>query len=131
MLNATFKHHLDNLEGSEIVARIREDFYIDDLVSGGDSVETAKDLYDTSTAIMLEAGFDLRKWVTNDPELQEYISATVGERQDAQGQGDEMSYFEVMTRNLVIHNKCVLGVGWDTLTGEFVFQFEDIYVKTN
>ena len=83
MLNATLKHHLDKYieKGSEIVARIREDLYVDDLVSGGDSVKTAKDLYDISTAIMLEAGFDLRKWATNDLELREYISATVGNRQ--------------------------------------------------
>ena len=40
-----------------------------------------------------------------------------------------MSYFEVMTPNLVTHNKCVLEVGWDTLTDEFVFQFEDILNK--
>ena len=89
LLNATFKHHLDKYieKGSEIVACIREDLYVDDLVSGGDSVETAKDLYDTSTGIMLEAEFDLRKWVTNDPELREYISATVGERQVPKAKG--------------------------------------------
>ena len=40
-----------------------------------------------------------------------------------------MSYFEVMTPNVVTHNKFVLGVGWDTLTDEFVFQFEDILNK--
>ena len=49
--------------------------------------------------------------------------------QDLLVQGDEMSYFEVMTPNLVTHNKYVLGIGWDTLTDEFVFHFEDILNK--
>ena len=40
--------------------------YVDDLVSGCNEPEERKTLYERSKAILSEAGFDLRKWVTND-----------------------------------------------------------------
>ncbi|CAB4006308.1 Hypothetical predicted protein, partial [Paramuricea clavata] len=56
LLNATLRHHLSKYVEKEnaVVERIREDLYVDDLVSGGDSVGTAKEIYETSKAIMLE-----------------------------------------------------------------------------
>ena len=48
---------------------------IHDLVSGSNSLEEAKKLYDRSRAIMLEAGFDLKKWETNHQELRGYFTS--------------------------------------------------------
>ncbi len=45
-----------------VLERLNKDLYVDDLVSGSNSLEEAKELYDRSNSIMLEAGFDLRKW---------------------------------------------------------------------
>ena len=63
LLNGTMRHHLNKYIESErtVVKRIKDDLYVNDLVSGGDSVDTTKKLYDRSKAIMSEAGFDLRK----------------------------------------------------------------------
>ncbi len=76
LLNATIKHHLNRYIESEhiVFERLNKDLYVDDLVSGSNSLEEAKELYDRSNSIMLEAGFDLRKWETNHQELQAYIS---------------------------------------------------------
>ena len=48
---------------------------MDDLVSGCQVVSEGKEIYDKSKSIMQDAGFDLRKRVTNDPELMNYISS--------------------------------------------------------
>lgn len=86
LLNWTIRHHLNKYLNQEnaLVERIRDDLYVSDLVSGSDSIDTAKVFYDTSKAKMLEAGFDLRKWVTNDPELRAYISSSESEKTDFQ-----------------------------------------------
>jgi hypothetical protein len=131
LLNAMLRHHLSKYVEKEnaVVERIREDLYVDDLVSGGDSVGTAKEIYETSKAIMLEGGFELCKWVTNDPELQAYISSTMGDKPDSQPLGEDLTYVEVMSPNLVTPNQAVLGVAWDTITDEFVFQFDNFLSK--
>jgi hypothetical protein len=131
LLNATLRHHLNKYleQGKTIVERIREDLYVDDLVSGSDSVDSAKELHDTSKSIMLEGGFDLRKWVTNDREFQAYISSEMSKNPDPLPPGQDITYFEAMSPNLVTHNQGVLGVGWDTLADEFVFQFDNFVTK--
>jgi hypothetical protein len=85
--------------------------------------------YETSKAIMLEGGFELRKWVTNDPELRAYISSTMGDKPDSQPLGEDLTYVEVMSPNLVTPNQAVLGVAWDTIMDEFVFQFDNLLSK--
>lgn len=60
LLNGTIRHHLaNNLENKrDIVERIKDDLYVDDLVSGCNEHEEGKALHDKSKLILLEAGFD-------------------------------------------------------------------------
>jgi hypothetical protein len=131
LLNGTIRHHLSKYfdKEREIVERVGEDLYVDDLVSGCDERDEGKVLYDKSKAIMLEAGFDLRKWITNDRELNEYIASRESEKINSQPQGDDSTYFEVMSPNIDTHRKTVLGMEWDTSKDEFVFRFDDLIKK--
>ena len=90
LLNATINHHLskylDNEKG--IVERVGDDLYVDDLVSGCNETSEGKTLYDKSKAIKSEARFDLRKWTTNDRELNEYIASMEG-KSNSPPPGDE------------------------------------------
>ncbi|XP_076391770.1 uncharacterized protein LOC143265174 [Megachile rotundata] len=45
---------------------ISSDFYVDDLLSGSDSVEEAIELRQSLTSVLARAGFHLRKWASND-----------------------------------------------------------------
>ncbi|CAB4039144.1 PREDICTED: uncharacterized protein LOC100197852, partial [Paramuricea clavata] len=76
LLNGTIRRHLSNYleKEREIAQRVKDDLYVDDLVSGCNKLEEGKALYDRSKAILSEAGFNLRKWVTNDKELAGYIA---------------------------------------------------------
>ena len=54
------------------------DFYMDDLISGADSVEQARELGSSVRAILAQAGFPLRKFTSNDPTVfQDYPGDTV------------------------------------------------------
>ena len=111
LFNATIRHdlskYLDNEE--ENVERVGEHLYVDDLVSGCNERSEGKTLYDKSKAIMLETGFDLRKWTTNDRELNEYI-ASMKSKSNSPPPGDDNTYFEVESPSINTHHKTVLGM---------------------
>ncbi|XP_075991281.1 uncharacterized protein LOC142986630 [Anticarsia gemmatalis] len=48
---------------------IREDFYVDDVMSGGDTTEQAICLSKDVTTILKRGGFELQKWASNDAEF--------------------------------------------------------------
>ncbi|XP_024881163.1 uncharacterized protein LOC112460613 [Temnothorax curvispinosus] len=53
----------------EIAKIIREDFYVDDLLTGADSIEKARDIVHKVSQVLESAGFILRKWISNQPEI--------------------------------------------------------------
>ncbi|XP_071580238.1 uncharacterized protein [Temnothorax nylanderi] len=53
----------------EIARIIRDDFYVDDLLSGADSIKRAKDIVHKISSVLASAGFRLRKWVSNEPTI--------------------------------------------------------------
>ena len=58
-------------ELSEFVDVIKKSLYVDDLVSGGFSVESLKRLKEKAIFIFKEASFELHKWHSNVAELED------------------------------------------------------------
>ncbi|XP_058456570.1 uncharacterized protein LOC131433967 [Malaya genurostris] len=56
---------------------VSEDFYMDDLLSGADTVENARKLRDEVQALLSEGGFQLRKWSSNRSELLQDLPSEV------------------------------------------------------
>ncbi len=52
---------------------ILNDFYVDDLLSGANSMEEAKHLQDELKKTLSKGQFSLRKWISNEPELIERL----------------------------------------------------------
>ena len=101
--------------------------YVDDLVSGSDSLEEAKGLYDRSKVIMSEAGFDIMKWEIIHKELRAYITSQESCQLDTSPWADDTTYFKTTCNSSVEDTKhsMVLGLEWDTIADEFVFRFDD------
>ncbi|UYV75949.1 hypothetical protein LAZ67_13001892, partial [Cordylochernes scorpioides] len=55
---------------SEIV---KSDFYVDDLLTGADTVEEAQVLIRQIIALLAEGGFPIRKWVSNSPKILDFL----------------------------------------------------------
>ncbi|XP_014214050.1 uncharacterized protein LOC106643424 [Copidosoma floridanum] len=53
----------------EAVPIVKQDQYVDDILSGADNVETARIHRDQLIGLSQARGFPLKKWVANDPEL--------------------------------------------------------------
>ena len=74
LLNATIKHLIGQYEqGDPSFTQKFESIYIDDLTSGDGDVDSTFELYVKSKLRLKEAGFNLRKFVTNSEELRERI----------------------------------------------------------
>ena len=74
--DATVQHHLRKYinEFKELIQRLMEDMYVDDLISGGNNVTDVKFLRDTAVQIFREAGFVLHKWHSNYTDLEDNCS---------------------------------------------------------
>ncbi|XP_075534040.1 uncharacterized protein LOC142567746 [Dermacentor variabilis] len=105
---ATLSHHLKTVqEKFPRTAKILSDnLYVDDLVTGADSVEEAERIIRESQSILKAAGMNLRKWRSNYPEL----IASFAETESAQKTLPELGPTKI------------LGVEWRPDTDEFVFE---------
>ena len=74
LLNATIRHHVEKyvLEYNNLSKQFIRDLHVYDFVSGVNTFEGVK-LYEYSKSCMSDAGFDLRKWLTNSNPLMEYV----------------------------------------------------------
>ncbi|GFX00718.1 integrase catalytic domain-containing protein [Trichonephila clavipes] len=73
LLAATIRHHIEKYkhEYPDTVELLDRNFYVDDLISGGNVFEEALQTSRRAKHIMEAAGMDLRKWITNDANLME------------------------------------------------------------
>ena len=66
ILGSTIRHHLDAQLSEEfnmeLIERLKNSLYVDDLVTGEANNDKVLDLYSTSKSIMQRGGFNLRKW---------------------------------------------------------------------
>ena len=132
LLGATVRHHLDKYTTTqpEFVDKFIEDLYVDDSTSGIDDVAEGVDFYHKAKAILSAGGFDLRKWITNDSNLQSYINDQENIITDKNSDiNDNVTYLESqLIENDSLFAK-VLGIDWDTETDEFVFRFTNFIEK--
>ena len=74
LLNATVRHHISQYSlDAEFVENLLNSFCVDDLVSGERILEKCLLLYEKSKKCLSEEGFNLRKWISNLPQLLELI----------------------------------------------------------
>ncbi|GFX49174.1 integrase catalytic domain-containing protein [Trichonephila clavipes] len=73
LLAATIRHYIEKYkhEFPDTVELLDRNFYVDDLISGGNEFEEALQTSRRAKNIMEAAGMDLRKWITNDANLME------------------------------------------------------------
>ena len=73
LLGATIESHLETY-GSDIASRLKDDIYVDNLITGTDSTESAVQLYHGAKSIFREASMNLREWISNDSLVNEFIA---------------------------------------------------------
>jgi len=76
ILGAVILKHCEQFKDSHpgVFKVIENDLYVDDLITGEDTVEKVFKLYKAAKSVMSFWGFNLRKWHTNSLELHDLIN---------------------------------------------------------
>ena len=134
ILGATLNKHASLFENTEPhIAKIIKGMYADDLSCGAGSANAVLEIMHKSRAIMKEAGFNLCKFKSNDPEVRCEIAklevATKGHEVKQQVVEDS----ETFTRSTIglphsesESNTKVLGINWDTNNDRFFCELSKV-----
>ena len=69
ILNFIIKHHARMFPGDNCTDMLKKNFYVDNLIKTGNSVEMLSDLYTTANYRVEKGHFNLRSWNSNCEEL--------------------------------------------------------------
>ena len=109
LLHATIIHHLSQHKAKhpELVEKMLESFYVDDMLTGADTEEDAVELANESDSVMKEASMELCKYSTNSSKVLEACSIS-----------EEKKSKETMIK--------VLGMTWNKGSDQFEYHVEGI-----
>ena len=72
ILEGTLESHFEKYRELflALIERIKDDMYVDDMVTGGDNVREVKNIKSESIELFEKGGFKLHKWHSNEPQLE-------------------------------------------------------------
>ncbi|XP_060570619.1 uncharacterized protein LOC132728915 [Ruditapes philippinarum] len=73
LLGATIEHHLDTFH-NEISNKIKNDIYVDNMITGAKDITEAKILYKDAKTIFNAGSMNLREWASNNEEVNSLFS---------------------------------------------------------
>ena len=124
LLNSTIQHHLKQYSSRpEVVAKLLESFYVDDLVCGGNDEEEAYDHFSYAREVLSHASFNLRKFITSSHVLRERMKREAESDQTHTGvlnvTCDDATSSTEQPNGTEEHK--VLGVCWNIQSEQLVF----------
>ena len=133
-LGETINRHLEKYRNQipEVIEKIENTLYVDDLSTGADKPKSLVELYETAKSIFAEANMNLRKRRSNNSEVNEFME---GKHESIEVWSGDTSYASLMLNANEESEHKVLGIPWDTKHDEFVISFriqkytEDIVTK--
>ncbi|XP_075170108.1 uncharacterized protein LOC142242414 [Haematobia irritans] len=100
--------------GATVVTR---DFYVDDLISGGDSIDEVVKIRREVTAILKRGNLQIRKWISNDETVLQDVC-----------QSDRETFLQFHDGTDVTKT---LGLVWDPKLGKFLFSLSHVMESKN
>ena len=103
--------------------------YVDDFNGGKDSVPEAFELYTKARSRMKEAGFNLRKWISNSKKLTQWIDEEEGVpiTEASVVSEEDKTYTQTqleVNNSIASSERKVLGLNWDVEKDAFMFYFD-------
>ena len=115
ILGTVISQHLDRYQSKhpELIQFIKDSFYVDDLITGGETIEDA---------------FHLRKWDSNSPELRDKIASELGQPEEATCTGRATPHLigANNTQGIDQLQTKLLGIFYDSQADEYTFCFSDL-----
>eukprot|EP00731_Ephydatia_muelleri_P022433 Em0015g16a len=136
LLNATLDHHIRKYEAEdpEFVARFLRAIYVDDVTYGGSDIEDVFQLYVKTKKRLLEGGFNIRKFVSNDFQLarieaeEKHLKSPALNGEYKIMEEDATYAKDVLGCKLEDDNyeQRIFGVCWDTARDELLFNVKPV-----
>ena len=122
LLGGVIDQHLQSLETKhpEEVDEIRRSLYVDDLITGGETVLKAQHLKGSAQSIFGEAKFELHKWHSNVPALESEVPITEEIKQ---------SYAKEQLGGVREGETKLLGMPWNKESDTIVLSFPETTVE--
>ena len=79
-MNATVRYHLATYDQTTVVQELTDNLYVDDWLSGANTLTEAQSSFTEARKVMLEAGMLLAKWSSNSSSLTDKVSAELGSK---------------------------------------------------
>ena len=94
-LGETINHHLEKYKNQipEVIEKIENFLYVDDLSTGADEPESAIEPYETAKSMFAKANMNLRKWRSNNRDVNEFIE---GKHESIEESREDTSYSSLM-----------------------------------
>jgi len=123
LLQGTLNLHLDKKKdkyGVETIEKLRNDIYVDDVPTGAETINEAKELKPIMTKVFKDGSFELHKWHSN-------IASLENETDD----GEEVSYAKQQLQPRG-SSTSILGLKWERNTDQLMINcnIEDKYAKS-
>ena len=117
LLNSTIQHHLEQYRSThpDLIERLVISFYVDDLITGASDEAEALQIYTEVNKIMKKRDFNLRKFHTNNSQLQQKIK-----ERNAAGK-DACTLLTPHTNELK-----VLGISWEAERDKLVIDLREV-----
>ena len=133
LLNATIHYHIQRYktEHPGLVRQLLRSIYVDDVVCGAQNEADAYHLFEQAKGILKEGGFNLRKFVTNNPLLQQKINSLEGIHQTPIDSDGYTQLTLGKSQRVQGEKRKVLGLRWDTYSDEFILDPGDIFSLGN
>ena len=118
LLGGVIEQHLESWSEKlpQSVAEILRSLYVDDLISGGPTVTKAKELKCDAVTIFSDASFQLHKWHSNVPELEENPRDCVTDSDDTYAK-------QQLSANVSGEGSKLLGLKWDKVADTLAITF--------
>ena len=131
LLNSTIQHHFNKYSPShpELVTKLLQSFYVDDLVCGGNSEEEAYEHYLFAKEALSHASFNLRKFVTSSHVLRETMLREVSPEQNRYSHVSDATYVDDTLspdQPTLPEEHKVLGVCWNSQSDQLIFDLSTI-----
>ena len=120
LLSSVVRFHASKYNNVEkkFSEKVAKSFYVDDFNSTAKDISEGIEIYKKIKLRFLDASFNVRKWKTNNPDLQNYFNRKENQFSPAS---------EIQTNDKVK----VLGIVWDTKSDHLVFSFENLIESFN
>ena len=121
-LGETINHHLEKYRNQmpEVIKKIENSLYVDDLSTAADEPKSVIELYKAAKSIFAEANMNLRKWRSNNRDVNEFIK---WKHENIEESSEDTSYASLKLNPDEESENKVLGIPWNTKHDEFVIGF--------